>query len=109
MDVVRSNFEKIGGSIEMHSVAGKGTEFTIKIPLTLAIVASLIVECAGTRFAVPQLSVMELVRASKTSEHRTEPHDHTTVLTLHDRLLPHVSLRELQGMGEEGAGEQDGF
>src|SRR3546814_13973075 len=102
MDVVRSNFEKIGGSIEMHSVAGKGTEFTIKIPLTLAIVASLIVECAGQRFAVPQLSVLELVRASKTSEHRIETLDHTPVLRLRDRLLPLVSLRELLELGEVG-------
>lgn len=109
MDVVRSNIEKIGGSIEMNSVAGKGTEFNIKIPLTLAIVASLIVECAGQRFAIPQLSVLELVRSSKTSEHRIETLDHTPVLRLRDRLLPLVSLRELLELGGMEDGEQDVF
>ncbi|MET4700966.1 two-component system chemotaxis sensor kinase CheA [Constrictibacter sp. MBR-5] len=109
MDVVRSNIEKIGGSIEMNSVVGKGTEFNIKIPLTLAIVASLIVECAGQRFAIPQLSVLELVRSSKTSEHRIETLDHTPVLRLRDRLLPLVSLRELLELGEMEDGEQDVF
>jgi two-component system, chemotaxis family, sensor kinase CheA len=63
MDVVRTNIEKIGGTIELSSVAGKGTTFVIKIPLTLAIVSALIVECAGERFAIPQIGVVELVRA----------------------------------------------
>src|SRR5688572_26528683 len=63
MDVVKTNIEKIGGTVEMRSAAGKGTTFFIKIPLTLAIVSALIVECASERFAIPQISVVELVRA----------------------------------------------
>ncbi len=63
MDVVRNNIEQIGGTVELKSAAGAGTSFTIKIPLTLAIVSALIVEAAGERFAIPQLSVLELVRA----------------------------------------------
>ena len=63
MDVVRTNIDQIGGTIDIKSVAGEGSSVTIKIPLTLAIVSALIVEAAGDRFAIPQLSVVELVRA----------------------------------------------
>ena len=72
MDVVRTNIEKIGGTVELNSTEGKGTIFTIKIPLTLAIVSALIVECCKERFAIPQLSVVELVRTSAHSEHKIE-------------------------------------
>ena len=65
MDVVKTNIEKIGGTIDLKSVPGAGTTFTIKIPLTLAIVSALIVEAGGERFAIPQISVVELVRAQK--------------------------------------------
>ncbi len=95
MDVVRTNIEKIGGTIELKSVEGKGTAFTIKIPLTLAIVSALIVECAGDRFAIPQISVLELVRSSHQSETRIEMVKDAPVLRLRERLLPLVSLREM--------------
>src|SRR5665213_3200188 len=72
MDVVRNNIDQIGGAIDVKSVAGVGLSFTIKIPLTLAIVAALIVEAGGNRYAIPQLSVIELVRARSNSEHRIE-------------------------------------
>src|SRR5713226_2223393 len=53
MDVVRTNIDQIGGTIDIKSVAGEGSSVTIKIPLTLAIVSALIVEAAGDRFAIP--------------------------------------------------------
>src|SRR5258705_3570377 len=72
MDVVRTNIDQIGGTIDVKSVAGEGSSVTIKIPLTLAIVSALIVEAAGDRFAIPQLSVVELVRARQfRALHRT--------------------------------------
>src|SRR5258708_18358092 len=95
MDVGRPNLVQIGGPIQLESPEGKGSFFTIKIPLTLAIVSALIVQSAGERFAIPQLSVVELVRAAANSEHHIERLKDTQVLRLRDRLLPLVSLREL--------------
>lgn len=95
MDVVKSNIDKIGGTVELKSTEGKGTVFTIKIPLTLAIVSALIVECGSERFAIPQISVVELVRASADAEHKIEMIHGTPVLRLRNRLLPLINLRKL--------------
>ena len=99
MDVVRSNIEQIGGTVDLNSSAGAGTSFTIKIPLTLAIVSALIVEVAGERFAIPQLSVLELVRAGS-GEHRIERIKDTPVLRLRNRLLPLLYLKEVFRLGD---------
>ena len=98
MDVVRSNIEKIGGTIDLKSERDKGSKFTIKIPLTLAIVSALIVESSGERFAIPQLSVVELVRAGGNSGNKIERINQTPVLRLRDRLLPLVHLRDVLGL-----------
>ena len=100
MDVVRSNIEQIGGTVEIKSVPDAGTSFIIKIPLTLAIVSALIVEAAGERFAIPQLSVLELVRAGGAGEHRIERIKDTPVLRLRNQLLPLLYLREVFHLGD---------
>ncbi|MBO1077444.1 chemotaxis protein CheW [Roseomonas haemaphysalidis] len=108
MDVVKTNVEKIGGTIELRSVEGKGTTFFIKIPLTLAIVSALIVEAGGERFAIPQIGVVELVRAGGGGS-TIERIDQTPVMRLRDRLLPLVSLSRLLRLDEVPApGEEDG-
>ncbi|RYG04267.1 MAG: hybrid sensor histidine kinase/response regulator, partial [Caulobacteraceae bacterium] len=98
MDVVRTNIEKIGGVIEVGSVDGVGTRFTIRIPLTLTIVSALIVECCGDRFAMPQSSIVELVSASGGSGRTVEYIDGAAVLRLRNRLLPLISLQTLLGL-----------
>ncbi len=100
MDVVRTNIEKIGGTVDLKSIEGKGSSFSIKIPLTLAIVSALIVKCGQEKFAIPQISVLELVRASKDSEHSIEYINNTPVLRLRDRLLPLVRLDEILDMNK---------
>jgi two-component system chemotaxis sensor kinase CheA len=110
MDVVRTNIDQIGGTIDLKSVANEGSTVTIKIPLTLAIVSSLIVEAAGDRFAIPQLSVIELVRARTNSEHRIERIKDTPVLRLRNKLLPLIHLKKLLHIDSGGEDEpENGF
>ncbi len=105
MDVVRNNIDQIGGAIDVKSMPGEGSSFTIKIPLTLAIVSALIVEAGGDRFAIPQLAVIELVRAQVNSEHRIERIKDAPVLRLRNKLLPLIHLKKLLKM--DGADETD--
>lgn len=98
MDVVRTNIELIGGTIDLQSNEGRGTKFFIKIPLTLAIVSALVVGSRQQRFAIPQLSIVELVGAGGASEHKVEVLNSARVLRLRDRLLPLVDLSEVLGV-----------
>ena len=109
MDVVRNNIDQIGGTIDVKSVAGVGLSFTIKIPLTLAIVAALIVEAGGDRFAIPQIAVIELVRARAGGDHRVERIKDTAVLRLRDKLLPLARLSRLLGIDNEPGDLESGF
>jgi two-component system chemotaxis sensor kinase CheA len=107
MDVVKTNIEKIGGTIDVRTASGEGTTFVIKIPLTLAIISALIVEAGGERFAIPQISVVELVRA-RLEEDGTASQDAgmplvehingTPLLRLRERLMPLVRLADLLGL-----------
>lgn len=95
MDVVRINIEKIGGALEVDSEAGKGTRLKIKIPLTLAIVPALIVSCEEDTFAVPQVSLIELVRLDDDYfESDLENIRGATFYRLRGNLLPLVYLCE---------------
>src|SRR3984957_16379755 len=98
MDVVKTNVEKIGGLVDVHSTPGRGTTVRVKIPLTLAIIPALIVTCSGDRFAIPQVNLLELVRLeAEASEKGIERVHGVPVYRLRGRLLPLVYLnRELQ-------------
>jgi two-component system chemotaxis sensor kinase CheA len=98
MDVVKTNIEKIGGTVDLQSKAGQGSTVRMKIPLTLAIIPALIVSDAGDRYAIPQVSLLELVRLEG-EQVRTgvESVNGCPVYRLRGRLLPLVYLsHELQ-------------
>jgi two-component system chemotaxis sensor kinase CheA len=101
MDVVKTNIELIGGTVDIRSEQGRGTTFTIKIPLTLAIIAALIVSAQDQRYAIPQVAVLELVRVTPGSEHTIERINGTPVLRLRDRLLPIVPLSKVLDLSED--------
>jgi two-component system chemotaxis sensor kinase CheA len=98
MDVVRTNIEKIGGTVDVQSTTGKGSTVRMKIPLTLAIIPALIVTSAGDRYAIPQVSLLELVRLEGEQARKgIEMVNNAPVYRLRGRLLPLVYLnRELQ-------------
>lgn len=101
MDVVRSNIEKIGGTVDVQSKLGIGTTLKIKIPLTLAIIPALIVENVGDRFAIPQVSLLELVRLEgEAARRRIEMIHGSPVYRLRGKLLPIIYLREELGKAE---------
>ena len=99
MDVVRTNIENLGGVIEVNSIKDKGTTITLKLPLTLAIIPSLIITADDRRLAIPQVSLVELVhiRAGDVST-RIENIQGKEVFRLRDKLLPVVRLDKVLGM-----------
>ena len=99
MDVVKTNLDRLGGKIEIDSGPGRGSRFRIKLPLTLAIIPSLLVSDGGERFAIPQVSVGELIRipAAQMAE-RTDRVGDAEVLNVRDRLVPLVHLADALGV-----------
>jgi len=98
MDVVRTNIEKIGGIVDVQSKPGQGSTVRMKIPLTLAIIPALIVASGGDRYAIPQVSLLELVRLEAEQARKgIEQVNGAPVYRLRERLLPLVYLnRELK-------------
>ena len=98
MDVVKTNLDRLGGKAEIKSEVGKGSLFRIKLPLTLAIIPSLIVSIEGERFAIPQINVEELLRIrAEEVKSRIEVVGEAEVLLLRDRIIPLVRFDESPG------------
>ncbi len=93
MDVVRTEIERVGGSVDIDSTLGRGTSLKIRIPLTLAIISAMVVGCKNQRFAIPQMSVRELLSAPDSSEEwrliAGQP-----FYRLRGKLLPILRLKE---------------
>jgi two-component system chemotaxis sensor kinase CheA len=96
LDVVLSNLTKIGGAVDIESQKGKGTKFILKLPLTLAIIPSILVETGHQRFAIPQLNVIELVRiAAAEVKNRIEKIGDSSVIRLRGVLIPLIRLSDV--------------
>jgi two-component system chemotaxis sensor kinase CheA len=107
MDVVRTNVEKIGGTVDIDSRVGRGTTVRMKIPLTLAIIPALTVTAGGDRYCIPQVSLLELVRLEGEQARKGVERVHgAPVCRLRGNLLPLVYLAPLLGV-ESGRREDD--
>ncbi len=99
MDVVKTNLDHLGGTVEIKSVVGKGSLFRIKLPLTLAIIPSLVVSAGNERFAIPQANVEELLRVpAEEVKKRVEIVGDSEVLLLRDRIIPLVRFSNVVGV-----------
>jgi two-component system, chemotaxis family, sensor kinase CheA len=99
MDVVKSNLDKLGGTMDIESVKGEGSVFKIKLPLTLAIIPSLLVSVNNESFAVPQLNVEELIRIKPEDvKDNIERIGTSEVLNLRGKLIPLVFLTDILGI-----------
>ncbi len=107
MDVVRTNVERIGGTVDLSSAPGTGTTFRIKIPLTLAIIPALLVGCRGQRYAIPQANLLEMVQLrGDGAGSDIERIGGALVYRLRGKLLPLVRLDETLGFAPLAADEQ---
>lgn len=98
MDVVRTNISKLGGTVDVESEPGVGTNIVVTLPLTLAIIPSLIVQVGCDRFAIPQVNIAELVRVRESERgSKLGRVKNAEVLRLRGKLLPLVRLHELLG------------
>lgn len=109
MDVVRTNIEKIGGSVDLESVEGKGTTIRLRIPLTLAIVPAMLVKSGSATYAIPQVKLLELVRVDTSDEQNSGSKikllQGKPVYELRGKILPLVSLKQV--LRTDGAAAKD--
>jgi len=96
MNIVKTNIEKLGGSVEIVSVLDKGTTMRLKMPLTLSVIRTLIVKINSIQYAVPELNVERIVRVWRaTPSRRIERLNNSLVLILNGRIIPIVTMDEL--------------
>ncbi|MDD2365665.1 MAG: chemotaxis protein CheA [Desulfuromonadaceae bacterium] len=104
MDVVKTNIKKLNGLIEIKSTKGVGSEFILRLPLTLAIIQSLLVEVEGEIYSIPLSSVLETIRVDQRQFHQIGGQE---VLKLRDIVLPLIRLQKVFNV--QSRGESDDF
>lgn len=107
MDVVRRNIEDVNGRVEVSSELGKGAVFTLRIPLTLAIIEGMLVRVGGSHYTIPLLAIRESVKAQAADI--TLLSDGGELLKLRRRHYPIVKLSELHGVGGGVTSALDGI
>ena len=106
MDVVRNNVERIGGTVDVQSTLGVGTTIKMRIPLTLAIIRALLVESTGQRYAIPQASMIELIRLERDKARTSIERIHgVSVYRFRGKLLPLMYLNRVLGRECDAAAE----
>ena len=108
MDVVKTNIEAIGGTVDIASQPGLGTTVRVRVPLTLAIIPALVVRCASERFALPQAAVGELLSLRTDGGPRIEGLAGSAVIRVRGRLVPVIFLDEFLGLRSTTAARENG-
>ena len=107
MDVVRKNIEKLRGSIDIDSTFGAGSKFTLRIPLTLAIMEAMLIRIKNATFALPILAIRESFRPVKDSVTLTM--DGLEVVKVREEILPVIRLHELMNIEPDSENLEDGI
>ncbi|RQW88799.1 MAG: chemotaxis protein CheA [Geobacter sp.] len=106
MDVVRTNIRKLNGLIEIRSEVGRGSEFILKLPLTLAIIQSLLVEVENEVYSIPLAAVLETLKVDTSSFHQIGGQE---VLKLRDSVLPLIRMQRVFGVAEKDTSSQQSY
>jgi two-component system chemotaxis sensor kinase CheA len=104
IDAVQSKARSLGGSVELKTIAGKGTTFTIRVPATLAIVRAILARSGHERYALPLTHVRETLEYTHETVQRVKG---KPVLVLRDEVLPLLDLREVVQQGGEGGANRE--
>jgi len=106
MDVVRTNIRKLNGLIELKSEVGRGSEIILKLPLTLAIIQSLLVEVENEVYSVPLAAVLETLKVETSSFHQIGGQE---VLKLRESVLPLIRMQRVFGVAESDSSSQQSY